>query len=116
MFKELKERYDYIIVDTPPLLWVTDALLLMKHVDTSIFVVRQDVTNKKAFEVVIKDLEQRNYSTSIVVNGINYQGIYGYRYSYGYGGYGYGYGYGRNYGYSYGYYDEEHENGRKRRK
>ena len=116
LFKELKERYDYIIVDTPPLLWVTDALLLMKHVDTSIFVVRQDVTNKKAFEVVIKDLEQRNYSTSIVVNGINYQGIYGYRYSYGYGGYGYGYGYGRNYGYSYGYYDEEHENGRKRRK
>ena len=108
LFKELKERYDYIIVDTPPLLWVTDALLLMKHVDTSIFVVRQDVTNKKAFEVVIKDLEQRNYSTSIVVNGINYQGIYGYRYSYGYGGYGYGYGYGRNYGYSYGYYDEEH--------
>ena len=116
LFKELKERYDYIIVDTPPLLWVTDALLLMKHVDTSIFVVRQDVTNKKAFEVVIKDLKQRNYSTSIVINGINYQGIYGYRYSYGYGGYGYGYGYGRNYGYSYGYYDEEHEKGRKRRK
>lgn len=115
-FKELKERYDYVIVDTPPLLWVTDALLLMKHVDTSIYVVRQDVTNKKAFEVVIKDLEQRNYSTSIVVNGINYQGVYGYRYSYGYGGYGYGYGYGRNYGYSYGYYDEEHESTRKRRK
>lgn len=116
LFKELKERYDYIIVDTPPLLWVTDALLLMKYVDTSVYVVRQDVTNKKAFEVVIKDLEQRGYSTSIVVNGINYQGVYGYRYSYGYGGYGYGYGYGRDYGYSYGYYDEEHESGRKRRK
>ena len=116
LFKELKERYDYIIVDTPPLLWVTDALLLMKYVDTSVYVVRQDATNKKAFEVVIKDLEQRGYSTSIVVNGINYQGVYGYRYSYGYGGYGYGYGYGRNYGYSYGYYDEEHESSRKRRK
>ena len=116
LFKELKERYDYIIVDTPPLLWVTDAILLMKYVDTSVYVVRQDVTNKKAFEVVVKDLEQRGYSTSIVVNGINYQGVYGYRYSYGYGGYGYGYGYGRNYGYSYGYYDEEHESSRKRRK
>lgn len=111
MFEELKEKYDYIIVDTPPLLWVTDALLLMKYVDTSIFVVRQDVTNKKAFEVVINDLEQRNYSVSLVVNGINYQGNYGYRYSYGYGGYGYGYGYGygRGYGYGYGYYDEEHD-------
>lgn len=116
MFAELKERYDYIIIDTPPLLWVTDALLLMKHVDTSIFVVRQDVTNKKAFEAVISDLEQREYNTSIVVNGINYQGSYGYRYSYGYGGYGYGYGYGRGYGYGYGYYDEEHDPNKGKRK
>lgn len=110
-FEELKEKYDYIIIDTPPLLWVTDALLLMKHVDTSIYIVRQDVSNKKAFETVIKDLEQRKYNVSLVVNGINYQGSYGYRYSYGYGGYGYGYGYGygRGYGYGHGYYDEEHD-------
>ena len=110
LFAELKERYDYIIVDTPPLLWVTDALLLMKHVDTSLYIVRQSVTNKKAFDLVIKDLEQRNYNISLVVNGINYQGAYGYRYSYGYGGYGYGY------GYSHGYYDEEHEESKKKRK
>ena len=94
-FRELREIYDYIIIDTPPLLWVTDALLLMKHVDTAVYVVRQNVTNKKAFEAVIKDLEERKYKISLVVNGINFQGIYGYRYSYGYGGYGgYGYGYG----------------------
>ncbi len=118
LFSELKERYDYIIVDTPPLLWVTDALLLMKHVDTSIYVIRQAVSNKKAFENVINDLEQRGLSVSLVVNGINYQGIYGYRYSYGYGGYGYGYGYGygRGYGYGHGYYDEEHDPNRKKNK
>lgn len=118
LFKELKERYDYIIVDTPPLMWVTDALLLMKHVDTSVYVIRQAVTNKKAFELVIKDLEQRNISVSLVVNGINYQGAYGYRYSYGYGGYGYGYGYGygRGYGYGYGYYDEEHDPNKKKKR
>ena len=116
MFTELKERYDYIIVDTPPLLWVTDALLLMKQVDTSIFIIRQGVTNKKALEVVISDLEQRKYSVSLVVNGINYQGSYGYRYSYGYGGYGYGYGYGRGYGYGYGYYDEEHDSKKRKTK
>ena len=102
---ELKEMYDYIIIDTPPLMWVTDALLLMKHVDTAVYVVRQGVTNKHLFESVIKDLENRNYNVNIVANGIRYQGIYGYRYSYGYGSYGYGYGYG---GYGYGYYDEEH--------
>lgn len=115
-FNELKEMYDYIIIDTPPLMWVTDALLLMKHVDTAIYVVRQDVTNKRIFEAVINDLVERKYNISLIVNGINYQGAYGYRYSYGYGGYGYGYGYGfgygyRNrYGYSNGYYDEEHDN------
>lgn len=114
-FNELKEMYDYIIIDTPPLMWVTDALLLMKHVDTAIYVIRQDVTNKRIFEAVIKDLEERKYNVSLIVNGINYHGAYGYRYSYGYGGYGYGYGYGfgygyRNrYGYSSGYYDEEHD-------
>ena len=95
---------------------VTDALLLMKHVDTSIYVVRQGETNKKAFEVVIKDLEQRKYSLSLIVNGINYQGSYGYRYSYGYGGYG-GYGYGYGYGgYGHGYYDEEHTPNNKKKK
>lgn len=112
LFAELKERYDYIIIDTPPLLWVTDALLLMKHVDTSLYVVRQSVTNKKAFNIVVNDLAQRNYNVSLVVNGINYQGAYGYRYSYGYGGYGYGYGY----GYTNGYYDDEVEDNNKKRK
>ena len=113
---ELKEMYDYIIIDTPPLMWVTDALLLMKHVDTSIYVVRQGETNKQVFESVIKDLESRNYNVNIVANGIKYQGVYGYRYSYGYGGYGYGYGYGYGKGYGYGYYDEEHEHNSKKRK
>lgn len=112
LFAELKERYDYIIIDTPPLLWVTDALLLMKHVDTSLYVVRQSVTNKKAFNIVVNDLAQRNYNVSLVVNGINYQGAYGYRYSYGYGGYGYGYGY----GYTNGYYDDDVEDNNKKRK
>ena len=116
-FNELKEIYDYIIIDTPPLLWVTDALLLMKHVDTAVYVVRQNVSNKKAFETVIKDLEDRKYNVSLVVNGINFQGVYGYRYSYGYGGYGYGYGYGYGGKYGYGgYYDEEHSDQNSRRK
>lgn len=109
LINELKEMYDYVIIDTPPLMWVTDALLLMKHVDTAVYVVRQGVSNKHVFASVIKDLESRNYNVNIIVNGIRYQGIYGYRYSYGYGGYGYGYGYGYGKGYGYGYYDEEYE-------
>lgn len=97
-FKLLKERYDYIIIDTPPLGLVTDAFLLMRFADAKLFIVRQGVTNKNIFGSVIKDLEARNLDVSIVINGIETnKGYYGkhygnYRYGYGYA---YGYGYGR---------------------
>ena len=69
LFAELKERYDYIIVDTPPLALVTDAFLLMKHVDTYCYVVRQGITNKKVFASITKDLEDRGIKMNIIING-----------------------------------------------
>ena len=106
LFAELKERYDYIIVDTPPLALVTDAFLLMRHVDANCYVVRQGITNKKVFASITKDLEDRGIKMNIIINGIQFSGTYGYRYSYGYGGYGYGYGYGTGY---YGSDDSHHK-------
>ena len=70
LFAELKKRYDYIVIDTPPLGLVTDALLLMRHSDANLFIVRQGVTNKNAFASIIKDLESRDLPFSIVVNGL----------------------------------------------
>lgn len=107
LFNELKEKYDYIIVDTPPIALVTDSLLLMKHCDVTTFVVRQGVTNKKVFESIIKDMEARELKINVIVNGIRFSGTYGYRYSSGYGSYGYGYGYGYGSGYGNGYYGED---------
>ena len=117
LFAELKKRYDYIVIDTPPIGLVTDALLLMRHTDANIFIVRQGVTNKNAFASIIKDLEERGLQFSIVVNGLQAEKGYGYRY----GGkkYGYGYGYGSGYGYGYGYgsdYYGETEDGKKKRR
>jgi capsular exopolysaccharide synthesis family protein len=115
-FELLKERYDYIIIDTPPLGLVTDAFLLMRYSDVNLFIVRQGVTNKNIFGSIIKDLEDRGIEASIVINGIQTnKGYYGKRYgSYRYGyGYAYGYGYGR-YGsqhsgyYGNDYYGEDH--------
>ena len=40
LFSELSERYDYIIVDTPPYGLVSDSLILMKYVDIKIYVTR----------------------------------------------------------------------------
>ena len=106
LFDELKERYDYIIIDTPPLGLVTDAFLLMKYTDVNLFIVRQGVTNKNIFGSIIQDLANRNLTTSIVINGMTASKGYGYRYgNYKYG-YGYAYGYGNygKYGYGGGYY------------
>lgn len=121
LFTELKKRYDYIIIDTPPLGLVTDAFLLMRHSDVNLFIVRQDVTNKNIFSSVIKDLEDRGIKISIIINGIETGKSYGYgKYRYGYGytygyGYAYGYGYGHYGQYGYGYYGEDEDGKKKRR-
>lgn len=121
LFTELKKRYDYIIIDTPPLGLVTDAFLLMRHSDVNLFIVRQDVTNKNIFSSVIKDLENRDVKVSIIINGIETGKSYGYgKYRYGYGytygyGYAYGYGYGHYGQYGYGYYGEDEDGKKKRR-
>ena len=122
-FKLLKEKYDYIIIDTPPLGLVTDAFLLMRFADVKLFIVRQGVTNKNIFGSIIKDLEDRGIDASIVINGIQTnKGYYGKRYGryrYGYG-YAYGYGYGR-YGsqhsgyYGNDYYGEDHSSSDKKK-
>ena len=110
LFQEIRERYDYIVIDTPPLGLVTDAFLLMKHSDANIYIVRQGTTDKNIFESIIKDIESRGLKVNIVVNGIHQEGGYGYgKYNYGYG-YGYGYGYAYGYGYGrHGRYGEENE-------
>lgn len=106
LFEEIKERYDYIVIDTPPLGLVTDAFLLMKHSDANIYIVRQGTTDKNIFASIIKDIKDRGLKVNIVVNGIHQEGGYGYgKYNYGYGyGYGYSYGSGRH-----GRYGEENE-------
>lgn len=91
LIKEALLDYDYIIIDTPPLAIVTDAFVLAKYADHTIFVVRQNFT-QKAF---LRDIQEfyesgKLKNISIVLNDI-YKTGYGYGYGYGYGiGYGYG--------------------------
>ena len=111
LFQLLRDRYDYIIIDTPPVGLVTDAFLLMKHSDVNLFIVRQGVTNKNIFGTIIKDMEARDLKMSIVLNGIQTNKGYGYSYGkkYGYGyGYAYGYGYGRYGSRNSGYYGNDY--------
>lgn len=91
MFEELKRRYDYILVDTPPIGMVADALLLLKYSDINIFIVRQNYTYKKVFYQLINTLRKRNIqNVNIILNDIRLDSPYrahqyGYAYNYGYG-------------------------------
>ncbi len=96
---EFKKEYEIIIFDTAPSLLVSDSLIISKNADTTLFVVRSDVTEKQLVQYAVKLSEDEKINnTAFVLNGINFKGIYGYNYSYSYG-----YGYGYNYGYGYGY-------------
>ena len=109
----LRERYDYVILDTAPVGLVTDTLQIGQHADITVFVMRADYTPKASVRM-LNDLakEKKLPNPCIVLNGIDLsRRKYGYYYGYGnygkYGRYGYGqYGYG-NYG-NYGQYSESH--------
>jgi len=50
LIKKLKEKYDYVILDVPPILIMQDALAAVKYADTSVLVIRQDYA--KTYEVI----------------------------------------------------------------
>ena len=99
-----RKQFDYIIIDTPPVAIVTDALLVSSMTDFYLFVVRQRYTSKNTIEL-IEELRRNESikSLGIVVNDISMSGYYGYGLRYGYS-MGYGYNYGYNYYTQYGKY------------
>ena len=97
---DLKQHYDYIILDTPPVNMVTDALVLSDQVDGMLFVVKANQSEKGSVIHAIEQLEYANVKVlGTVLNGVSQGGGLGYK-RYGYSRYGYSrYGYSR-YGYS----------------
>jgi tyrosine-protein kinase Etk/Wzc len=108
--KEAKKRFDYIILDTPPVAIVTDALLLSSHADIMLFVVRQRYSSRNTLHLIDEIHRNREMNNSgIIVNDISMSGYYGYGLRYGYTmGYAYGYNYGYKY-YGQGYYGRKTE-------
>ena len=69
LFDELKKRYDFIIIDTPPYGLVTDAFLLMSIADIKLYVTRIGYTKKKALATNMEDIEGKNIKDlHLVVN------------------------------------------------
>ena len=105
--EQLKEHFDYVIMDTAPIGMVTDTQLIARVVDLTMYVCRADYTRKSEFALV-NELAKNNKlpRISIAINGLDLNKKK-YGYYYGYGKYGKYYGYGKRYGYGYGY--GEHE-------
>lgn len=97
-FDELKLRYDIIIIDTPPLGIVSDALQLMAYSNINLYIVRENFSKLE----FIRSLEEMRVegkikNMSIIINDADFSKQYGY-------------GYGHNYGYikgGTGYYDSD---------
>jgi capsular exopolysaccharide synthesis family protein len=92
LFEVLRRRYDYIVVDTAPVGLVTDAFILNRYTDQSIYVIRQRQTLKKQLEF-LNDIYVNGRLTEmgLIINDVKTGGKYGS-----------GYGYGQNYNYVYG--------------
>jgi succinoglycan biosynthesis transport protein ExoP len=92
LMNELKQKYDYIILDTPPVGLVSDSLELAQYSDVTLYIVRQNYTKKDMITLLnirVKRGELNNIS--IILNGYENKAKYGaaYGYGYGYGAYSY---------------------------
>jgi capsular exopolysaccharide synthesis family protein len=109
-FKELldliRSRYEFVIVDTPPLLVVTDPCVVAPRVDGVVLTIRVTKNGRPYAERAKEILASLGANViGVVVNGFGGQA--GGRYGYEHYHYGYGYGYGYTYSYSYGYTEDE---------
>ena len=109
--EQLKQHFDYIVLDTAPVGMVTDTQLISRIADLTVYVCRADYTRKSEFTLVNELAATGKLPRiSIAINGLDLKKKK-YGYYYGYGKYGKYYGYGKRYGYGYGY--GEHENNSK---
>ncbi len=99
LIAELKKKYDYIILDTPPVGLVSDALELVQYCDVTLYIVKQNFTKKDMITLLNNRVKRGELdNASIILNGFANKAKYG-------TGYGYGYGYG-NAPYANGYHEE----------
>lgn len=86
LLEELKNLYDYIVVDTAPTILVTDSFLISDYADFTLYMIRSGHTENQLLGH-IKDIytKKKLKNIGIVFNGLKNNGAYAYNYGYGYG-------------------------------
>ena len=85
LLKQLSEEYDYIIIDTPPINPVSDALVIAQKVDAFVLVIRAASTTHDAYKKAVKALAVLGISVDgVIINGADPRpkGYYKSKYSY----------------------------------
>ncbi|KAA8486783.1 capsular exopolysaccharide synthesis family protein [Arcticibacter tournemirensis] len=84
LINELRFEYDNILIDSPPLRLVTDAMILAKMSDITLYLIRQGYTGKPELKFIKQMQEEKKLpNLNLVFNGIQ-RGKYGYGYNYDY--------------------------------
>lgn len=88
LFEYLKKQYDFIIIDTPPVEAVSDALILSEWADFSLFVIRHKYSTHSSIELINKLHEDsKTPNALLVINSIqpggDFNNVHGYGYGYG---------------------------------
>ncbi len=80
LFDQLKRRFDFILVDTSPILPVADAMLIAQHVDAAVFSIFRDVSSKIKVKLAYERLQRLGVPVlGAVVTGVH-GGAYGNNY------------------------------------
>ena len=97
LMEKMRSRFDYILIDCPPVDIVADTQIIEKLADRTVFIVRAGLLERDMLPKLQSDYEAKRFKNmALVLNGtIGGNSRYGYRYGYKYGyKYGYAYGYG----------------------
>ncbi|WP_447951993.1 GumC family protein [Chryseobacterium koreense] len=85
LINTLREKYDYIVVDTAPLMLVTDTFLTSELADATVYVVRSGYTENSLIEFANHQMEEGKINNpGFVLNDVNRE-YFGYGNKYGYG-------------------------------
>ena len=99
LMEKMRSRFDYILIDCPPIDIVADTQIIEKLADRTVFIVRAGLLERDMLPKLQSDYDAKRFKNmALVLNGtIGGSSRYGYRYGYKYG-YKYAYGYGgKNY-------------------
>ncbi len=88
MLTQLSSQYDHILIDTSPILAVTDGIIISQHAGVNLLIARYAQTQMKELELTVNRFEQAGVKVNgVILNDIQRSSAgygYGYNYAYGY--------------------------------